>query len=52
MGEVVAVMRDISERKRQEQALDEARAESERANEAKTRFLATMSHELRTRSTP
>ena len=46
--EVVAVMRDISDRKHQEQALDEARAESERANAAKTRFLATMSHELRT----
>ena len=41
-------MRDVSDRKRQEQALDEARAESERANAAKTRFLATMSHELRT----
>jgi two-component system, cell cycle sensor histidine kinase DivJ len=46
--EVVAVMRDISDRKAQEHALDEARAESERANAAKTRFLATMSHELRT----
>jgi cell cycle sensor histidine kinase DivJ len=46
--EAVAVMRDISERKEQEQALDAARAESERANAAKTRFLATMSHELRT----
>jgi cell cycle sensor histidine kinase DivJ len=46
--EVVAVMRDVSDRKHQEQALDEARAESERANAAKTRFLATMSHELRT----
>jgi cell cycle sensor histidine kinase DivJ len=46
--EVVAVMRDVSDRKIQEQALDAARAESERANAAKTRFLATMSHELRT----
>jgi cell cycle sensor histidine kinase DivJ len=46
--EVVAVMRDVSDRKHQERALDEARAESERANAAKTRFLATMSHELRT----
>jgi cell cycle sensor histidine kinase DivJ len=43
--EVVAVMRDVSERKTQEQALDAARAELERANAAKTRFLATMSHE-------
>lgn len=46
--EVVAVMRDVTERKEQERALEEARAESERANAAKTRFLATMSHELRT----
>ncbi len=46
--EVVAVMRDISERKTQEQELDAARVELERANAAKTRFLATMSHELRT----
>ena len=46
--EVVAVLRDVSERKRQEQALELARGESERANAAKSRFLATMSHELRT----
>ncbi|MFT4279041.1 MAG: PAS domain-containing sensor histidine kinase [Rhodopseudomonas sp.] len=46
--EVVAVMRDITDRKMQEQALDEARAEAERADAAKGRFLATMSHELRT----
>jgi cell cycle sensor histidine kinase DivJ len=46
--EVVAVLRDIGERKSQELALEIARAESERANSAKSRFLATMSHELRT----
>ncbi len=46
--EVVAVLRDVTERKRQERALQDARAEAERANAAKTRFLATMSHELRT----
>lgn len=46
--EVVAVMRDVTERKEQEGALEIARGESDRANAAKTRFLATMSHELRT----
>jgi len=46
--EVVAVLRDVTERKQQEQALKEARAEAESANAARSRFLATMSHELRT----
>jgi cell cycle sensor histidine kinase DivJ len=46
--EVVAVLRDVSERKTQERALANAREETERANAAKSRFLATMSHELRT----
>ena len=46
--EVVAVLRDISERKTHEQAIEVARAEQERANQTKSRFLATMSHELRT----
>src|SRR3979409_918120 len=47
-AEVVAVMRDVTDRKIQEQALDEARTAAEQADAAKTRFLATMSHELRT----
>jgi cell cycle sensor histidine kinase DivJ len=46
--EVVAVLRDISERKTHEQAMEIAQREQERANAAKSRFLATMSHELRT----
>src|SRR5947209_1550512 len=47
-AEVVAVMRDVTDRKIQEQALDLARSAAEEADAAKTRFLATMSHELRT----
>ena len=46
--EVVAVLREVTERKVQERALEIARKESERINNAKSRFLATMSHELRT----
>lgn len=46
--EVVAVMRDVTDRKIQEHALDQARTAAERADASKTRFLATMSHELRT----
>jgi two-component system, cell cycle sensor histidine kinase DivJ len=47
-SEVVAVLRDISARKQQQQALEDARAEADLANVRKSRFLATMSHELRT----
>ena len=46
--EVIAVLRDISERKLQDRAIETARAESERADAAKIRFIATMSYELRT----
>jgi cell cycle sensor histidine kinase DivJ len=46
--EVVAVMRDVTDRKAGEEALDQARTAAEAADAAKTRFLATMSHELRT----
>jgi cell cycle sensor histidine kinase DivJ len=45
---VVAVMRDVTDRKLQQEALELARAEAEQADASKTRFLATMSHELRT----
>jgi cell cycle sensor histidine kinase DivJ len=47
-SEVVAVMRDVTDRKVQEQALDLARTAAEQADASKSRFLATMSHELRT----
>ena len=45
---VSSSIRDITERKRFEYALQEKNAELEKANLAKDRFLATMSHELRT----
>jgi signal transduction histidine kinase len=45
---VMSAIRDISERKHFERALQEKNAELANANEAKDRFLASMSHELRT----
>jgi cell cycle sensor histidine kinase DivJ len=47
-GAVVAVLRDVSTRKAQQQELVDARAEAERSNAGKHRFLAIVSHELRT----
>jgi len=44
----VLIAQDISEQKRSEQALIEAREAAEASNRAKSMFLAAMSHELRT----
>jgi PAS domain S-box-containing protein len=47
VGSVVTFV-DITERRRAEQALRDAKHAAEAANEAKSTFLATMSHEIRT----
>jgi protein-histidine pros-kinase len=45
---VSASIRDVTDRKRVERALQDKNVELENANAAKDRFLASMSHELRT----
>jgi cell cycle sensor histidine kinase DivJ len=46
--DVVAVLRDISERKAQDDAFEVVRLESKRANADRSRIIATVGHELRT----
>jgi PAS domain S-box-containing protein len=45
---VSSSIRDVTDRKRVERALQEKNVELEKASQAKDRFLASMSHELRT----
>ena len=44
----MAYIRDVSDRKLAEKNLIEARDRAERTDKAKSRFLAVMSHEMRT----
>jgi two-component system, sensor histidine kinase and response regulator len=47
-AQIAVSIRDVTERKAQEQALKLAKAKAEEATETKSMFLANMSHEIRT----
>ncbi|WP_334193791.1 response regulator [Pararhodobacter sp.] len=47
-GDIVSLVRDITETQRHAAELDDARQRAEAANRAKSAFLANMSHEIRT----
>lgn len=47
-NEIIAIVRNVSERKRYERQLTEERDKANQANKAKSEFLANMSHEIRT----
>ncbi|RYG63631.1 response regulator, partial [bacterium] len=44
----ISIQRDVTQRRQVREALQQAREEAERANQAKSEFLSRMSHELRT----
>ncbi|WP_413283810.1 response regulator [Vibrio sp. MA40-2] len=48
MTGLMSIARDITERKRQQQALQQSQQEAIQANKSKSDFLANMSHEIRT----
>ena len=48
VSQIIHTFRDITDEKRAEEALKEAKEQAESANEAKSAFLSMMSHEIRT----